>query len=100
MLRYSLPTDSIDGISLYVGGIEVHLYYLVPHIGKEHFNVLRSVLCMEKSVVGQIIIFIKSMMSRKRGLVTAIPSLRHNQVMSKTLNIRLLSMKMLTIIKT
>lgn len=100
IVRCFLSTGSIDGISLCAGSIEVQLYHLVLHIGQKHFNALKSVLYVEKSAVGQVITFNKSVMSRKRSLVTAIPSLKHDQVMSKTYNAGSWSMKVLIMIKT
>lgn len=38
-------------------------------------------------------------MTRKKSLVTAISSIRHDQIMSKTYNTRLQSIKMLIIMK-
>ena len=85
-MRCFLLTDNIDKIALCMAGIEVHFYHLVPHIGLEHFNALKSVLCIEKSAIGQVITLNISVMSQKISLIIAIPSLRYNQIMSKTLN--------------
>ena len=62
MMKCFLSTSNIDEIDLCVAGIEVHLYHLTPHIGREHFNVLKSALCMEKLVVGQVITLNKNVM--------------------------------------
>ena len=56
MIRCSLPTASIDAIGQYAAGIKVYFHHLGSHIRQEHFNVLRSVLCIKKSAVGQVII--------------------------------------------
>ena len=100
MIRCFLPTGNIDGIDLCVAGIEVHLHYLAPHIGQEHFNVLTSALYIEKSIVGQVITLNKSVMTQKRGLVTATPSIRDNQVISEIYNAGSRSMKVLMMMKT
>lgn len=63
MMRYFLPTNNINKINLYVAGIKVYLYHLAPHIGQKHFNILKSILYMEKSAIGQLIIFNKIVMS-------------------------------------
>ena len=59
IMRCSLPTANIDEIGLYMADLKVHFYHLVSHIGSKHFNVRRSVLYTEKSVVGQVIILSK-----------------------------------------
>lgn len=55
-------------------------YHLVSHIGQEYFCTLKSIFYIKKSVIGQIIILKKNMMILKESLMTAIPSLRHNQL--------------------
>ena len=63
MIRYSLSTGNIDVIDLCVVNIEMYFHHLVPHIGQEHFNALKSVLCMEKSAVDQVITLSKSVIT-------------------------------------
>lgn len=81
-------------------GIKVYLYYLVPYIGQKHFNALKNILYIKKSAVGQVIILNKSVIYWKKSLMTAILSLRHDQVISKTFNARSQNIKVLIIIKT
>ena len=100
MMRCSLLTANIDEIGLCVANLEVHFHHLVPHIGPKHFNVQKSVLYTEKSVVGQVIILNKSEITRKRSLVIATPNIRHNQTMSGTSNAGLQNMMLLMMIKT
>lgn len=85
--KYFLLTDSIEEIDLCVAGIEMHFYpHLIFHLG--YFNVVKSVLYVEKLPVSQLNILNKSIMIRKRGLVTITPNIRTNQVMEKTYNAR------------
>ncbi len=52
-MRCFLPTTSINRINLYIANIEMHFYYyLIFHISQEHFNKLKSVLFLEKLVIG------------------------------------------------
>lgn len=55
---------NIDKISLYTVSLDVRFYHLVHHIGPKHFNIQKSVLYIEKSVVGQVITRSKSEMTR------------------------------------
>ena len=67
MMRSSLPTGSIHGMDLFVTGIEVHLDpHIVLYFG--HFNALKSVLCLEKSAVGQQITLSRSVMTQKKKI--------------------------------
>lgn len=60
--RYFLLIGNIDGIDLCMAGIEVHPYfYPVSYFGQ--FNILKTVLYMEKSDVGQQTIFSKNVKS-------------------------------------
>lgn len=43
---------------------------------------------LEKSAIGQVIVFNKSVMTQQRDLVTATLSIRHNMIMSETYNLR------------
>lgn len=101
IMRYSLPTISIDKIDLCIADIKIQLYYyLILHVGQRYLNRLKDILYLERSAIGQLIIFSKSIMIWKRSPVIATLSLKHNQVMSKTYNAGSPSMKILTIIKT
>lgn len=63
IMRCSLPTANIDKINLCVANIEMHFHYhFIPYIGQDYFNLLRNVLFIEKSAVGQLIIVNKNMM--------------------------------------
>ena len=55
---------------------------------------------MEKSVVGQVITLKKSVITQKGSSITTIASIKHDQVMNKTYNTGLQSMKVLAIMKT
>ena len=46
-----------------MANIKVHLYYLISHINQKHFKVLKSIFCIEKSVISQVNIFNKSIMT-------------------------------------
>lgn len=61
MMKYSLPTGSINKIDLYTAGIEMHLPTIVLHLGC--FNTPKKVLCIEKSNIGQQITLNRSVMS-------------------------------------
>lgn len=58
-------------------GIEIHLWHLAPDIGQKYLNILKSALYIKKSVVNQVIILNKSVMTRKKSLITDIPNIRH-----------------------
>ena len=80
--------------------IEVYLSCLVPYIGHEHFNVLKNAFYIEKLVVGQVIISNKTVMTRKKNLITVILSISHDQIISEICNTGLQSVKVLMMIKT
>ena len=63
MIRYFLLINNIDKINLCVTGMEIYSHYLTLYIGQEHFNVLKSVFCIENSAVDQVMKLNKSMMS-------------------------------------
>lgn len=63
MVRCFLLTDNIKKIGLYMGSIKVQCYHCIFHIGQKCFNILKSVLYIQKSAVDQEIILNKSMMS-------------------------------------
>ena len=104
-MRYSSPIASINGMDLYKVGIEVHLIrpevhlthlvhpHLVLHLSQGHFNIPRSVLYIEKSAVGQLIILNRSVITQKSSLVTVTPNLRTDQVINRTYNAGSSSMK-------
>ena len=58
IMRYFLPTGSIDKIDPCAAGIEVHLPTIIFHLN--YFNILKSDLYMENSAVGQQITLNKS----------------------------------------
>lgn len=61
MIKHFLSIANIDKIDLYMAGIEVQIYhYLVSHISKRHLNVLRNILYIQKSAIGQLVILNKS----------------------------------------
>lgn len=64
------------------------------------FQRTKSVLYIEKSAAGQVIISSKSMMTSKRCLITATADIKYNQVISKTSNAESQSIKALTMIIT
>lgn len=99
MMSYSLLITNIDKIGLCAAGLEVRLHYLVHHVDPEPFNIQKSLLNTEKSIVGLVIPLSKSEMTQKRNFITATPNIKHDQVISKTFNARLQSMKMLMMIK-
>lgn len=99
MMRCFLLTDNINGMDLCVATIEVYFYHLISHMGQEYFHIQKSVLYVEKSAVSQVIIPIKSVITRKRSLMTTISSIKHDQVMGKTYNAGSRSMKVLTLMK-
>ena len=81
-----------------MAGIKMHSYpYLVSYL--HYSNAQKSALYNEKAVVGQVITFNGSMMTWKKSLVIATLSIKYNQVMSKTYNIRSRSIKVLIIMK-
>lgn len=62
IMRCSLLIGNIDGIDLYIANIKVHFYPpSVSHLGQ--FNVLKSVLYIEKLAVAQQIILNRNMMT-------------------------------------
>ncbi len=64
IMRYSLPTVNINRINLFITVIKMHFHdYLVFYIGQKQFNILKILLFIEKSVVGQLIILNRSMMT-------------------------------------
>lgn len=99
-MRCFLSTTNINEIGLYAIGLEVFFHHLVPHINLKYFNVQKNVLCVEKLVVGQVILLNKSITTQKRSLVTAAPNIRYDQVKSKTFNNGLQNIKMLIMMKT
>lgn len=61
MMRCFLSTVTINRINLCVNIIDMQFfYYLVFYIGQKYFNILKNVLCIEKSVVNQLIKLNKS----------------------------------------
>lgn len=93
-MRYFLSITNIDKIGLCAAGLKMRLYHLVHYIGPEYVNVQKSVLYVEKSVIGQVISLSKKKMMRKKNLLTATPNIKYDQVMSKTFNAGLCGMKM------
>lgn len=85
MTRCFLSTGSINGIDLYMAGIKMH-FYPPPISYLDQSNILKSVLYMEKSAIGQQIIPSKSMITRKRSLMIIIPSIGPGQIMNKLYN--------------
>lgn len=52
-MRYILPTGGINKIDLYMVSIKIYLYlYLIFHL--DHFNTLRSVLCLKQLAISQL----------------------------------------------
>ncbi len=97
-MRCFLLISNIDKIDLYMAGIKEHIYlYLFLYFG--YFNALKSVLYIDKSAISQQIIFNKSVIIQKRSLMTIILIIRPNQVINKIYKTRLLSIKVLIIIK-
>ena len=107
-MRHSSPIASIDGMDLCEVGIEVHPIrsemhptylvhpHLVLHLSQGHFNAPRSVLYVEKSAVGRLIISNKSVITQKKSLVTVTPSIRTDRVTNGTYNAGSPSMKVWT----
>ena len=93
IIRCFLPTNNINKIDLCITGIKIYFYYFAPYICQKHFNILKSVLCVEMSTIGQIIILNKSVISQKRSLVTSILNSKYDKVMRKTFNARSQNMK-------
>lgn len=62
-MRCFLLTGRIDGIDLCVAGMEIHFHHLTLHISQKYFNILKNTLYVEKSVVDQVIIFNKSLIT-------------------------------------
>lgn len=94
-MRCFLLTGSINGKDLGVAGIEVLHFHLSPisHLGQS--NILKSVLYIEKSFVRQQIILSRSMMTRKKSLVTFTSNIKPSQFMNKPYNARSPSIKVL-----
>lgn len=79
IVRCFFPSVSNDGIGLCATGIEVHFHYhLVLRINWEYFNALKCVRCIEKSAVGQVFTFIKSVITEERSLVSDTECIRHD----------------------
>ena len=98
MIRCFSLISNIDSIDLYVANIEVYLHLLpISHLGQS--NILKSVLYMEKSAIGQQIILSRSIITQKRNLVTVTPSIKPGQVMNKSYNTGLSNMKILKMMK-
>ena len=89
MMKYFLLFANINKISLCMIVLKMHFHYLVYHIGPDYFNVQKSVLYMEKSVFGQVIILNKSSITQKRCLVTVVPNIKYDQAMNKIFNVEL-----------
>ena len=52
MIRYFLPTNSIDGINLYAANIKMYFYlYLVFYLRKKYINVLKNILFIKKLTI-------------------------------------------------
>ncbi len=108
-MRFSLQIVNIDGIDPCVVGIKVQLTlpgvdltqivhsHLVSHLG--NLNKLKSVLSKEKSAVGQQITLNRSVMTRKKSLVTFTLSIRLDQVIDETYNAGSPGMTALTMMK-
>lgn len=86
IIRCFLPTGNISKIELFVADIEVHLCCLAAYIGQEHFKVLKNTLYLKNLVVSQVIRLNKSIKTGKENFVIIIPSIRHDQVMTKIYN--------------
>lgn len=111
MMRCFSPIANIDKIDLYVVDIKIYLIrpkmhlihlvhlYLIFSLSQRQFNVPKSVLYMRKLAVSLLIIVNKSVMTRKKSLVTVTPSIKFNQVMNGTYNAGLQDIKVLTMIK-
>lgn len=56
--------------------IEIYFHHLIFCISQKYSNILKNVLCMEKSAVSQAIILNKSAISLKKSLVTVILNIR------------------------
>ena len=99
-MRCSLSTGIINGIDSCAAGIEMHFYpHLAFYLREEYINVLKSVLSMEKLAVGQQITLSRSVMTRKRSLVTITSTIRPGQIMNGTYNTGSPSIKLLIMIK-
>lgn len=59
-MRYFLSTNNINKINLCLASIEIHFYHLAFHMNKEYFNVLKSVLCIKKLAINEVITLNKS----------------------------------------
>lgn len=99
MMRSFLSTGNINKIDLYMVGIEVYLHYSTSYINQKHFNILKSASCVEKLIVGQVITLNKSVMIRKKSLVTVTPSIKYSQIMNGTYNAKSPSIKMSIMMK-
>lgn len=89
MIRCSLPTANIGKISLCEVGLKVHFHYLGYHIRLEYFNAQRSILYMEKLVIGQVIILSKDEITWNRYFMTTTSNININPAISKTSNAEL-----------
>lgn len=78
MIKYFLPITYINEISLSVAGWKIFFHHLIHHIGPEFFNTQKSVLYMEKSVIGQVIILNKSKVTWKIISMIATPNIKYN----------------------
>lgn len=99
IMRYFLSTNNINKINLYLASIEIHFYHFAFHIDKEYFNISKSVLYIKKLVIDEVITLNKSIIIWKKSLMTTIPSLKYNQIISKTFNTRSQNIRVLIIIK-
>lgn len=111
IIRFSSPIANINKIDLYVIDIKIHsirskmhlIYivylHLVFYLSKRHFNALRNILYMRKLAVSLLITANKSVMTRKRNLVTITPSIKFNQIINETYNAGSQSIKVLTTMK-
>lgn len=98
IMRCFSSIGNINRVNLYMANIEVHFHLLlISHLGQS--NTLKSVLYIEKLVISQQIIFSKSVITRKKNLMTITPSIRPSQVMNKYYNTGLPSIKVLKKIK-
>lgn len=99
-MKWFLLNNSINRINLYTIGIKIYFYfYLIFYLSQKDFSIWKNVIYdIEKLVISQLIIFNKNVIIWKRCLVGITLSIRTNQVINGTYNIRSFNIKILIII--
>lgn len=85
MMRCFEINGNINRINFCMAAIEIHSYFsLISHF--DQFNILKNILYIKKSAIGQQIISSKNVKSQKKSLVTVILNIRLGQVTKQLCN--------------